>query len=128
MFEFNKIWNNFNRPVADMHPFKAIRKDNDWIIVVNTLGLSKEDVRISVDRKKGNPYPILKIEGSKKLEALDFENSISIGIQMNFDEDEIESIKYEVKNGLTTVLVKTKENDKIGITPECISDDEPLNF
>lgn len=109
---FSKVWNNFSRPVADQYPFKTIKKENGYVIVCNTLGLAKEDVQVNIESKKGSPYPILKVSGETAIENISFQNKVNLGIQLRM-EQEIESVKYEVKNGLTTIFIKTKSEDPV---------------
>ena len=65
--EFNKIFglvsNNFNRPVKDMQPYNIFKQDKGYIIVVNTLGINREDLDIEIVEEKGRPFPVLKIKG-----------------------------------------------------------------
>lgn len=106
---FESMWNNFNRPVKDMRPV-SMKRDGDkgYIVTVNTLGIDKNDIRVSFEKEKGRPYPILKVEGQTKLDKIDFENKVNIGATLKIDE-EIESVNYECKNGLTIVYIKIKQ-------------------
>jgi HSP20 family molecular chaperone IbpA len=109
---FSGIFNRFRRPVMDQKYFKVFRKENKgYIILFNTLGMSKEDIEISVEKPKGSNYKVLHIRGEKDIEDVDFHNSVDMAVQLNFME-EIESTQYSVKDGLTRVFLKIKLPEK----------------
>jgi len=105
---FRLSFSNFNRPVKDMQPYKYHKVENGYIFVINTLGISKNDISIKITNEKGVPYPMLKIQGKTMMEKIKFENSVDLGILLGFDED-IEEVVYEVKDGLTVVYLKLKK-------------------
>lgn len=105
---FARTTNIFHSPVKDMDPTKCYTVDDGYIIVCKTLGISPDDVKISIDEDANRmSYPILKIEGSTKIESIDFENSVNLAIQLNCKE-ELDAIDYTVRDGLTIVHIKTK--------------------
>ena len=108
---FNGLWNRFSRPVLDQTYYRAYSvPGKGFIIVCNTLGISKDDISVKIEKRKGDAYPILKISGETKLEKINFQNKIDLGIKLKFDR-EIESVSYEVKDGLTIVYLKTKTEE-----------------
>jgi HSP20 family molecular chaperone IbpA len=110
--ELNKLFrlsfSNFNRPVKDMQPYKYIRTDNGFIFVINTLGISKTDVQVSVANDKGDPYPTLRVKGKTMMEKVQFENTVDLALRLVIDE-EVEEVAYEVKDGLTIIYLKLKK-------------------
>lgn len=125
---FGRLYNNFNRPVKDMKPFKAFKVDDKgYIIVCNTLGMNKDNLQVHIEREKGRPYPILKIKGETSIERINFTNSVDLGIQLKFDE-EIEEVHYEVKDGLTTVYIKLKEEVKEEIKMKYLDDGTDIGW
>lgn len=116
---FSGIYNSFNRPVKDMQPFKAYKNEKGYIIVCNTLGISKSDLHVKIDREKGNPYPILKIDGYTKIEKVNFENKVNLGITLRIN-DKIKSVNYEVKNGLTIVYLELEKPEVETLTAKYI--------
>jgi HSP20 family molecular chaperone IbpA len=110
--EFNKLFrlsfSNFNRPVKDMQPYRYHKVDSGYIFVINTLGIGKSDISVKVMNEKGLPYPMLKVTGKTMMEKIQFENTVDFGILLGFQED-IEDVKYEVKDGLTIVYLKLKK-------------------
>lgn len=125
---FNQIYNSFHRPVKDMYPYKAYRvEDKGFIIVCNTVGIDKDKLSVGIEQEQGRRYPILKIVGATKLEKINFENKVNLGIELKLDR-EIDSVSYEVKNGLTTVYIKLKEKEIDKITAKEINNDEGFDW
>ena len=124
---FDRMWNNFTRPVKDMYPYTAYKTDNGFIIVCNTLGIDKKDISVGIEKEAGCPFPILKIRGKTSLEKIDFENTVDLGIQLRFKAP-VTSIKYDVRNGLTTVYLKVVEPDIPEIVAEPIDDDDDFDW
>jgi HSP20 family molecular chaperone IbpA len=112
--ELNKLFrlsfNNFNRPVKDMQPYRYVRTDNGYIIVINTLGIGKSDIEVKINREKGDAYPTLQVKGSTVMEKIGFKNTVDTALRLGFDED-IEDVKYEVKDGLTIIYLKLKKTE-----------------
>lgn len=104
---FSGMFNRFRRPVLDQKYFNVYKKDKGYIIVFNTLGMSKDDIKISVEKQKGSPYKILRITGEKDIADIAFHNSVDMAVSLNF-KDEIESTSYTVNDGLTKVYLKVK--------------------
>jgi HSP20 family molecular chaperone IbpA len=109
---FKQVFNNFNRPVKDMKPYKVVRKDGGIIFVLNTLGISQDDLSIEIANKKGDPYRYLNVKGTTEMEKIDFSNKVDFSIRLLFD-DEIKKLAYEVKDGLTIIYMKFEESKKI---------------
>lgn len=108
--DFDLLFNRFTRPVKDMSPYKVIRDTDKITIVVNTLGLSKDDVKVDFDADK-----ILTIKGETSLDDITFNNIVNIGLSLASLKQEIASIDYTVKDGLTYVNVNLKEREKPAI-------------
>jgi len=100
--------NQFTRPVKDMQPYNLFKKENEYIVVANTLGLAKEDVKIQL--KKGNPRTAqqLQISGETKIDEINWNNKVNLVIDLLFEE-EIVGISYTVKNGLTIVYIELEQ-------------------
>lgn len=105
---FSKMDNIFNRPVRDQKPFTVYQNDKGYVVVCNTLGISRNDLKINVSKELGNPYPVLAITGESKIEKIEFSNNINLRIRLMM-EDEIESVSYETKDGLTLIYLKMKQ-------------------
>lgn len=111
---FEKLTNNFSRPVKDQQPFSVYSNDKGYVVVCNTLGIDRNDLRVNVTKEHGNPHPVLSITGESKIEKINFSNNINLRIRLCTDA-QIESVSFETKNGLTFVYLKTKVH-----TPESI--------
>jgi HSP20 family molecular chaperone IbpA len=129
--EFNNLFkmtfSTFNRPVKDMQPYRYIKKENGYILVINTLGISKEDIKVQITTEKGDPYRYLHIKGATKLDKFDFENRVDLVIRLYMVE-EVEEFAYEVKDGLTVVYLKTKKNPEESFQAKYIEDSTDLGF
>lgn len=117
---FSGMFNRFRRPVLDQKYYSVYKKDKGYVIVFNTLGMDKDDIKISVEKQKGSPYRILRVKGQKNIEDIDFQNSVDMALSLNFN-DEIESTSYTVKDGLTKVYLKVK-------MPEPKKDDSDIKY
>ncbi len=124
---FKMTFNTFNRPVKDMQPYRFLKKDNGYIFVINTLGISKEDLTVQINTEKGDPYRYLHIKGETKLEKFNFENRVELAIRLITNE-EIENVAYEVKDGLTIVYLKTKKNPEETFKAKYIENSSELGF
>jgi HSP20 family molecular chaperone IbpA len=125
---FKQVFSNFNRPVKDMQPYKVVRKDGGIIFVLNTLGISRDDLTIEIANKKGDPYRYLNVKGTTEMEKIDFSNKVDFSIRLLFD-DEIKKLAYEVKDGLTIIYMKFEEPKKIEtVEARLLEEDEDLGF
>lgn len=125
---FKLAFNRFNRPVKDMQPYSFRQTDNGYTFVINTLGINKNDVSVEIKNKKGDPYRYLTVSGETKMEKVNFENNVNISIRLITDE-EIEELAYEVKDGLTIVYIKTKqEKETKSLEARFIEDSTELGF
>ena len=94
----------FNSSVKDMSPTAFYKKDNDYIIEAKTLGISPDDIKVSVDEN------ILLISGETKNEYS--EKNFNVKIKVVVGEEilnNIQSIEYKSNNGITYVILKMKE-------------------
>lgn len=114
---FGRVWSNFNSPVLDQRPSNYFKTEKGYVVVVKTLGISKEDIHVAVEKRKGSPFKVLKIEGKTSIEKLGIENSVSMGLNLCFSE-EIEKLTFSCRDGLTLVTIETKEEKKPKLTAE----------
>ena len=77
---------------------------------ITRAGISPEDISIKVEDGDRMSYPTLRISGSTKIEAIDFENAVDLSITLNCKED-ISGIDYNVKDGLTIIHLIVKERE-----------------
>ena len=120
---FSSLYNRFNRPVRDMSPYAVYKSPGKgYIVVCNTLGMDKNDLSVNIERSKGRAYPVLRIKGATEIKKIDFRNTVDLAVLLKLDE-EIESVNYEVKNGLTIVYIKVKIVEEPKIEAKYIDDD-----
>lgn len=105
-FDFHLPSYFFNRPVKDMLPYRFYEEEGKTIIVLNTLGISPDDIVISVESKPASK--LIKIKGSTR----DDVTKTDYNVNMNFEcYSEITNIDWESKNGLTYLYVYYKVID-----------------
>lgn len=111
LFQQTRYW--FDRPVKDQQPYSIRAHDKGFIITVNTLGIAKENLSISMSKPKGVPesWKQLNIQGKSKIEKINFENTINLQLLLKFDR-KVESLSYECKDGLTLIYIKVEQPKK----------------
>lgn len=124
---FDRLSNRFNRPVRDQNPFSVYSSDKGYIVVCNTLGIDKEDLKVNIKKEQGNPYPVLSVVGNSKIEKINFANNVDLRIRLKLNE-EIESVSYETKNGLTLVYLKIKLTKPETMEAKYIEDTDSLDW
>jgi len=110
--DFDRDFYRFSRNLKDMYPYEIIRKDNQAIVIHNVVGLSKDDIKISLKREGKIDY--LVISGEKKNEITDKIYKVDSRFTINIDDVGKEGIEWEVKDGLLYVYITFKEPE----TPE----------
>lgn len=111
--DFDKEFYRFTRNLKDMYPYEIVRKDNRATVIHNVVGLSKDDIKISLEREGKIDY--LVISGEKKNEITDKIYKVDSRFTINLDEIATEGIEWEVKDGLLYVYVAFKEPEKPNI-------------
>ena len=124
---FDRLTSRFNRPVMDQQPYSVYSSEKGFIVVCNTLGIDKNDIKVNVTKEQGNPYPVLSVTGDSKIEKINFSNSVNLRIRLKLN-DEIESVSYESKNGLTLVYLKVKTIKPETIEGKYIDDSSSLDW
>lgn len=111
--DFDKEFYRFTRNLKDMYPYEIIRKDNRATIIHNVVGLSKDDIKISLEREGKIDY--LVISGEKKNEITDKIYKVDSRFTINVDEITEEGIEWEVKDGLLYIYITFKKPEKPSI-------------
>lgn len=104
IFDFLRDDFLFNSSVKDMNPTVFYKKDNDYIIEAKTLGITPDDIKITLDKN------ILTISGESKNEYSD--KAFNAQIKVKIGEDilnSIEKIDYKSENGITYVILRVKQ-------------------
>jgi hypothetical protein len=104
IFDFLRDEFLFNSSVKDMIPTAFYKKDNDYIVEAKTLGISPDDVKVSLDGD------ILTISGESKNEYSDKAFNAQIKVRIGKDIlNDIDKIDYKSQNGVTYVILKMKQ-------------------
>lgn len=111
--DFDKEFYRFTRNLKDMYPYEIIRKDNQATIIHNVVGLSKDDIKISLEKEGKIDY--LVISGEKKNEITNKIYKVDSRFTINVDEITEEGIEWEVKDGLLYVYITFKKPEKPSI-------------
>ena len=104
IFDFLRDDFLFNSSVKDMNPTVFYKKDNDYIIEAKTLGITPDDIKVTLDKN------ILTISGESKNEYSD--KAFNAQIKVRIGEDilnSIEKIDYKSENGITYVILRVKQ-------------------
>ena len=105
--DFDKEFYRFTRNLKDMYPYEIVKKDNRATIIHNVVGLSKDDIKISLEREGKIDY--LVISGEKKNEITNKIYKVDSRFTINVDEITEEGIEWEVKDGLLYVYIAFKK-------------------
>lgn len=102
---FDLVLGNWNRPMKEVSGYKTIETEKGYLLVVNALGINKSDLEIKLE---GNT---LSIKGVTELKEIDFSNSVSYKFKVGTDR--LDSIEYDVKDGLAYIYlnIKHKQNE-----------------
>lgn len=104
IFDFLRDDYLFNSSVKDMNPTVFYKKDNDYIIEAKTLGISPDDIKVTLDEN------ILIISGESKNEYSDKAFNAKIKVKIGDDIlSLVEKIDYKSENGLTYVILRMKQ-------------------
>lgn len=108
-FDFLEDLYSFNRPVKDMHPYRLIKKENNLTIILNTLGISPEDLKIEIKAGEIENRQVLSVNGKTHDDILDQDCEVNMQFYIS---QSIEDIKWKNKNGFTYLELYSKEPAK----------------
>ncbi len=104
-FDFDRYF--FNRcGIKDMHPYTAVEKDGKLVVILNTLGISPENIH--VEAEAGDVYfpQYLKIAGKTMNPITEDEHSINMRLGVR---KEVGAVDWENKDGLTYLEITFAE-------------------
>ena len=112
LFDFMNDDYFFNRPVKDMTPYKVIKKDGKTIVVLNTLGISPDDIKVQVEAGELSTQ-ILHVSGKTRndLCGKDYDINMKLAIRKP-----IKKIEWESKDGLTYLTLIFTEPEKPSVS------------
>lgn len=104
---FDLIYKSWDRPIKEVKAYKVLENDNGYQIVVNALGISKDDIHVEVMQNT------LHINGKTVDEDIDFTNTVRYQFNVSKIVDRLKRVDYTLKNGLLHVhLILEKETKK----------------
>lgn len=101
---FDLIYKSWARPVKEVTGTKVIKTDEGYKVVVNVLGISKDDLSINLDERYIN------IKGETKIEEIEFTNKVNY--QLYVGDINIDKITYTLKDGFAYINVRVKNSNK----------------
>lgn len=105
---FSLLLKSWDRPIRESSGYKMISNDNGYQLVLNTLGIKEEDLKINLDQTG-----VLSISGKTENKAVGFTNSVNYKFDVSKIKNDILKVEYEVADGLTVVgLILHKEEQK----------------
>ena len=121
---FDSLSSSWNRMFKEKDGYAVLEaKDHKgFIVVFNTLGVSEKDIRVTTSDYSQTKYSdvrpstsvkskFIRVYGSTTIPELN-DQTYTVNYELEFRSDiELESkVQYMVKDGLTIVYLKTKEN------------------
>ncbi len=114
LFDFDRRSYFFNRDEKDMHPYDIVRTENSLILTHNVLGISKEDLKVSV--KTENLEHFLVIEGSSKDKITGKKYSITSRFAYDPEKVDVSKAESELKNGILYITIPYKAKKSVNET------------
>ena len=109
LFDFDRDFYRFTRNLKDMYPYEIIKK--------YVVGLSKDDIKLTIDRDK--EYDYLVIAGERKNEVTDKIYKVDSRFIINLDDIDSNGVEYKVEDGLLYIYIKFKTPEKPNINIKC---------
>lgn len=106
--DFDSDFYNFQRSIKDMKPYEVVKTNDKSTVVFNVLGLSKENISVTVEKQRGTDY--LVISGEQKNEITN--KTYSVNGRFIIDVNEVKNIEWRVKDGLLYIDVYFKQPEK----------------
>ena len=111
---FDIIFKNWSRPVMESQGYKIRKTEKGYTIIVNTLGISEDDLEVKLENK------VLSLSGNTEIKELSFTNKVNYSWTTEYMKDPIKKIRWESKNGLTLIYVETEQKKEPQIKVERI--------
>ena len=102
---------HFTRPIIDMRPYYIIHDEKKATIVLNALGVRNEDITIDIVHEGECDY--LVVCGESKNEEVN--RTFSTNCKFEINSDAVESINWDSKDGVITIIINYKVPEKKNI-------------
>ena len=106
LFSFNSPAYSFDRATKDMTPFTQIERDGKLYLVVNMLGVSKDDIKIEVKPTERKDVSFLVISGKTRKEILDRDYRVNMAFYVYRP---MKQLDWDVKDGLMELEIQFDE-------------------
>lgn len=104
---------SFSRPMYESKGWKAIEKEGKTYILMNTLGVSEDDIEVSVDATEHPNKQLLSVSGKTHNEL--FDKDFSIGMKWLVS-NPIKEIVKSFQDGLMTLEIEFQSPIKPSVT------------
>jgi len=95
----------FHRPMLEREGYFTIEKDGKILVLLNVLGVAKDDISVDVKNTSENKELIV-INGTTKNEDFDKEFSINMSFLVG---KPMETLEWDMENGFMTMTLTFKE-------------------
>ena len=100
---FDLVFKRWERPVLEANGYKILNTDNGCLIILNVLGIGRDDLKLEI--KNG----FLVIDGKTEVKEIDFINSVNYKFNVSQLRNKVDSVDYELKNGLAYISLNYKK-------------------
>jgi hypothetical protein len=105
ILSFDDAHYRFSRPMLEREGWYSLEKDGKLLLLLNTLGVDKADIKLDVKSTDNNKQMIC-VNGTTKNE--DFDKDFSVN--MNFIVGKpMQNLEWDVKNGFLTMEITFQE-------------------
>jgi HSP20 family molecular chaperone IbpA len=101
--DFDEIIKSWNRPIIESKGWKVIPNSNGYLVVANTVGVSKDNIKIELSKN------VLTLSGHTEVKDISFTNSVNYKWDVSEFGKQIIGIEYEVVDGLTYIEILTEK-------------------
>lgn len=113
MYEFfDLIYKSWDRPIKEVKAYRVLETDDGYQIVVNALGIDKDDIKVEVLQNT------LHINGKTIDEDIEFTNTVRYQFNVSKIVERLKRIQYTLKNGLLHVHLILEQKHKKEIKVE----------
>jgi len=105
-FFFEPSLYRFNRATKDMNPAQIIEKDGKVFVLLNVLGVNKNDIFVEVKSAKSPYRHLLVVTGKTHNNLIDKDFSINISFVSH---EPIKQIEWDTLDGLMTLTIEFNE-------------------
>lgn len=113
---FDSISSSWNRFFKEKDGYTVLSEKNGkgYLVIFNTLGVSPQDIKVIFNDDVQHQSTFITVSGATTIPEIN-NQLYSINYEVAFKHIQpIDNIQYKVRDGLTIVFIKTKENSADG--------------